>query len=54
MMNAERSSSPAQPERRAGQFGGVLLWLAIFLYVPFLIAHGIDAWKQPAVDFPPL
>ncbi|HSH39060.1 MAG TPA: glycosyltransferase family 87 protein, partial [Chthoniobacterales bacterium] len=34
--------------------GSALLWLALFLYIPFLIAHGVDAWTQPAVDFPPL
>lgn len=31
-----------------------LLWLVVFAYVPFLIAHGLECWTQPAVDFPPL
>ena len=44
--------APASEPRRRGS--KVLLWLFIFAYVPFLLAHGIDALKQPAVDFPPL
>ena len=31
-----------------------LLWLLVFAYVPFLLAHGVGAWSQPAVDFPPI
>ena len=52
MMNAEPSPSPAASVP-PGRSGAALIWLAIFLYLPFLIAHGFDAWKQPAVDFPP-
>lgn len=31
-----------------------MLWLVVFAYVPFLLAHGFETWSQPAVDFPPL
>lgn len=31
-----------------------LLWLVAFAYVPFFIAHGLECWTQPAIDFPPL
>jgi alpha-1,2-mannosyltransferase len=47
---APRSSS-AESRTRGSK---VLLWLVIFAYVPFLIAHGVDCWSEPAVDFPPL
>ena len=53
MMTAEPTHSPA-PAGRLDSYRGTLVWLAIFLYLPFLIAHGFDAWRQPAVDFPPL
>lgn len=52
-MNAEPTPSPA-PRARLERYGSALLWLAIFLYLPFLLAHGFEAWRQPAVDFPPL
>ena len=53
MMPAETThSAPALEHRGAGT--KVLLWLLLFAYVPFLIAHGFDAWTRPAVDFPPL
>ena len=38
------------PSRRSR----LLLWVFLFAYVPFLLAHGLDALKLPAVDFPPI
>jgi hypothetical protein len=52
-MHAEPTPSPT-PQAPPARYGGALIWLAIFLYLPFLLAHGMDAWRQPAVDFPPL
>ena len=52
-MHAEPTPSPT-PQAPPPRYGSALLWLAIFLYLPFLLAHGMDAWRQPAVDFPPL
>lgn len=53
MITAETTQSPAGAAP-AQNYSRALICLAIFLYLPFLIAHGFDAWKQPAVDFPPL
>jgi len=44
-------SCPVEYRRRGSK---ALLWLVVFAYVPFLIAHGLECWTQPAVDFPPL
>ncbi|MDQ6654279.1 MAG: DUF2029 domain-containing protein [Verrucomicrobiota bacterium] len=32
----------------------MLVWLFVFLYLPFVWAHGFEAWSQSAYDFPPL
>ena len=53
MLNAEPAPAAAASENRS-RGSRVLLWLFIFAYVPFLIAHGFHAWTAPAVDFPPL
>jgi hypothetical protein len=47
-------ASPAPLMARDNQTRQMLVWLFIFAYVPFLIAHGFHTWTQPAVDFPPL
>lgn len=32
----------------------LLIWVFLFAYLPFVIAHGFETWSRPAVDFPPL
>lgn len=49
--NPSRRSSPSEYRKRGSK---ALLWLVVFAYVPFLLAHGFGAWTAPAVDFPPL
>jgi hypothetical protein len=44
-------SSFAEDRKRRSR---ALLWLFIFLYVPFVFAHGVNCLTEPAVDFPPL
>ena len=50
----EAATNPACPVEYRRRGSKALLWLAVFAYVPFLIAHGVECWTQPAVDFPPL
>ena len=50
-MNSDERAPVADHRKRDSK---ALLWLFVFAYVPFLIAHGFDAWTRPAVDFPPL
>jgi len=45
---------PATPSALPARTSKALLWLLIFGYVPFLLAHGVEAWSRPAVDFPPI
>ena len=52
MSSATIAPDSAAEYRRRGS--KALRWLAIFIYVPFLIAHGFECWTDPAVDFPPL
>lgn len=52
-MTNDELASTSTPARRAKP-KQVLLWLAIFAYLPLLLAHGVEAWSEPAVDFPPL
>ncbi len=49
--NPSHPSAFAEYRKRGSK---ALLWLVVFAYVPFLIAHGLECWTQPAVDFPPL
>ena len=53
LMNLIPSNPLAQSEyvKRGSK---ALLWLLVFAYVPFLLAHGFETWSQPAVDFPPI
>lgn len=48
------ANSPVCPVEYRKRGSKALLWLVIFAYVPFLVAHGIECWSQPAIDFPPL
>ncbi|MFN2508599.1 MAG: glycosyltransferase family 87 protein, partial [Chthoniobacterales bacterium] len=51
------NSAPAEllPRFNSRKDGSkALLWLFVFTYLPFLIAHGFECWRAPAVDFPPL
>lgn len=49
------ASTPADhPAEYRKRGSNALRWLAIFAYVPFVIAHGFECWSEPAVDFPPL
>ncbi len=52
MIEAAKTASCLAEYRRRGS--KALLWLVVFAYVPFLIAHGLECWTQPAIDFPPL
>ena len=48
---AKAPPCPVEYRKRGSK---ALLWLVVFAYVPFLIAHGLECWSQPAIDFPPL
>ncbi len=48
----EAAGPPNTPRRKRHRTA--LLWLFAFLYLPFVWAHGIEAWSQSAYDFPPL
>lgn len=48
---AQPPSCPVEYRKRGSK---ALLWLFVFAYVPFFIAHGLECWTQPAIDFPPL
>ena len=52
-MNVDPAPTAAAPHPRE-RGSTALLWLFVFAYVPFLIAHGFDAFARPATDFPPL
>ena len=48
------STPPASPTDAHPRASKALLWLLVFGYIPFLIAHGFETWSRPAVDFPPI
>lgn len=48
------TASPVASTEHRQSASKALLWLVIFAYLPFLIAHGVNLWTQPAIDFPPL